>query len=238
MHGESSLKTSTESQHMAWRTGTLARGMDATEAHARGYQGLCEYSGEMKPFNALHRCPTPEVDEPIRCYACGEDADFSASQVKKGSHARCRACVDSKRSGRFAPFLQRARYGEPADLIEAVETIDLTRVLTLLEHGAQADGARQLLIRDPLLGLRAAYFEGAPVAEDDPIQPTTPLKMAVFRMSDCMLDETQRLVLLEISRALLRHGAPPAPARMLYETRYGAADEAEGAFGELYALLK
>ena len=224
---------------MAARTGRLPR-MDAAEAHARGYQGLCEYSGELKPFDALHRCPTPDVEQPIHCYACGEEAIFSGSQAKKGSHARCQACVVANKTARFAPFLQQARYGEPTGLIQAVEAIDLTRVLTLLEQGAQADEARQLLIPDPLLGLRAAYLEGLKVPEDDPIQPSTPLKMAVFRMSDCMLDEARRRELLDISRALLRHGAPPAPARRLYEDRYGMPDETEteGAFAELYALLK
>eukprot|EP00438_Fugacium_kawagutii_P005281 Skav213846 [mRNA] locus=scaffold2366:49606:50758:- [translate_table: standard] len=62
-------------------------------------------------------------------------------------------------------------------------------------------------------------------------------------LSDCMLDETARMRLVAIARALIERGAPVAPARQLFELRYGPCDEGDegeppNAFHHLYELLR
>lgn len=87
--------------------------------------GLCEYCGELKVLDQLGRCSTPEVEgSPVHCYSCGEPSEFSSSQARKESHARCDACIAARRTQRFKPFEQLARHGEPASLLQAVEEIN------------------------------------------------------------------------------------------------------------------
>ena len=228
----------------AMRSGTLTAPMDVVEAIDRGYRGLCEYCGEFKDLDKVGRCTTPDTDEPQYCYSCGDPADFSSSQAKKGSHARCHECVESGRNQRWAPFKDRAANGDPAELVTAVEHLNEELVMTLLAEGAAPDQPRQLIIRGadhPRLQWRAAYFaDGTPVPEDCARQPTTPLKMAVFRLSDAMLEEEAQLRLVRIAAALIEHGASREPAKHLYESRYGPAstdDEPANAFTQMYELL-
>jgi len=208
----------------------------------------CEFCGGLEAAHKLRRCTTPEVEEPTRCYACGEPADFSSSQARKGSRARCETCIHRGRSARFEPFKELAEFGDPATgrLVKAVEEINEALVLTLLEQdeAGLVDQARQLRSRVPVHGSgllwRAAYVsDGRPVHEEALGQPTTPLKMAVFRLSDCCLDEVARQTLVRIAHALVEHGASRDPAKEYFESRYGPAESSEdiNAFTQLYALL-
>ena len=212
------------------------------EATTLNLHGICEYCGELKPVEQLGRCSTPEVEEPLHCYACGRITEFSSSQARKGNHARCQACVDAGRKQRFQTFLEQAG-GHPNRLLKAVEEINEHLVRTLLEEEIEVDPTRQQLMKiEGLRAWRAAYTaDGQAVPEEDPEnhQPTTPLKMAVFRLSDCMLDEAARLSLVNIAQTLIEHGAPRAAAKELFENRYGPAeaDEEENAYTQLYALL-
>jgi len=56
---------------------------------------------------------------------------------------------------------------------------------------------------------------------DGYIQPTTPLRMVMFRISDALLENKSLLDLAEIAKVLLDHGADPKPAMLLAEDRYG-----------------
>ena len=220
----------------------------SAEAEA-DFRYVCEFCGELKPGDQVGRCGTPEVEEPFQCYSCGEVADFSSSQAQKGSRARCAACVEGGRRERHQPFRWRAEHGERG-LVEAVEEIDEELVFTLMER-AERDGgleglvdqARQLRLRVPNsgMGIRAAYLpDGRPAADEALFQPTTPLKMAVFRLSDCMLDEADRQKLVRIAQALIERGASKDAARAFFESRYGPAEPGEeiNAFTQLYALLR
>jgi hypothetical protein len=63
--------------------------------------------------------------------------------------------------------------------------------------------------------------------EDEPdglIQPTTPLRLVMFCISDCLLDPGGLEQFAEVARLLLRHGADPAPAMQIAEHRYGKYD--------------
>ena len=87
-------------------------------------------------------------------------------------------------------------------LINAVAAIDVTTVSSLLSQGADPNG-----IRSP--------------GGEDIIQPDRPLKMVVFRLSDCLLDESGWEGLATIAKMLLEYGADPVPAMQIAESRYG-----------------
>ena len=68
-------------------------------------------------------------------------------------------------------------------------------------------------------------FEGA---ASDAGQPTTPLRLVMFRISDCDLTDDDLRRYAEIARLLLRFGADPEPAMQIAESRYGPHDPSRG----------
>ncbi len=93
------------------------------------------------------------------------------------------------------------------DLIDAVARVDVAGVSALLSAGADPDHT----------------------VPGDGHQPTSPLRMVVFRASDALLDDDGLRRLAEIGRLLIDHGADPAPAMQLAELRYGPYDPAAAA---------
>jgi hypothetical protein len=93
-------------------------------------------------------------------------------------------------------------------LMAAVADCDVARTKELLAQGA-----------DPNY-----YQERDDENPDDPCQPTTPLRMVVFRISDSFLTEDHLAQFEEITRLLLKAGADPKPAQQLANQRYGAHD--------------
>jgi hypothetical protein len=90
-------------------------------------------------------------------------------------------------------------------LMDAVAYIDLKAVKRCLESGA-----------DP------SYIQHGD--ENDPVgtmQPTTPLRMVMFRISDNLLVEGDLKQFAEIAKLLLSYGADPKPAMEIAEHRYG-----------------
>lgn len=55
-------------------------------------------------------------------------------------------------------------------------------------------------------------------------QPTTPLRMVMFCISDNLLEEDDLKQFAEVATLLLQHGADPEPAMQLAEIRYGKYD--------------
>jgi hypothetical protein len=97
------------------------------------------------------------------------------------------------------------------ELMRAVEDFDVMAVSNCLTRGA-----------DPNYTLHAD--------EDEPnglMQPTTPLRMVMFRISDCDLPDSGFIKYTEIARLLLQHGADPRPAMEIAEHRYGKYDPNE-----------
>ena len=90
-----------------------------------------------------------------------------------------------------------------AQLMEAVAMFDLPLVCSLLASGADPD------------------YRSARDDEDPHIQPTTPLRMVMFRISDCLLSDEDILVFAQIARVLLDAGADPEPAMQIADERYG-----------------
>jgi hypothetical protein len=93
-------------------------------------------------------------------------------------------------------------------LMDAVSAVNLNGVRSALERGANPNFCR---LRD----------------EDEPdgyIQPTTPLRLVMFRISDCCLSDEELVRFAEIARVLLAAGADPLPAMVIAEWRYGDYD--------------
>jgi len=94
------------------------------------------------------------------------------------------------------------------ELMRAIERYDVGAVQACLENGADPN---YTLHRD----------------EDEPnglIQPTTPLRMVMFRISDSLLEDSDLKQYAEIAKLLLRYGADPKPAMFIAEHRYGKYD--------------
>jgi len=181
---------------------------------------------------------------PGACFACGAAvgcAAFSATQrarVASGEPGFCAACVAARARARYEPPPPPPLPG--ALLHDAVGAGDVARVRELLAGGADANAARQASA--PVRGVwRGLFFsDGAPAPEADPDdeQPTTPLKLAGFRIADGSLGEDQLADFESIARELLRFGADARPALRFMERRYGAFDaRAEGCAQGVFAVV-
>jgi hypothetical protein len=90
-------------------------------------------------------------------------------------------------------------------LMKAVEDYDVLGVKDCLTKGANPNYVRT--------------WDG-----DNTHQPTSPLRMVVFRISDNFLEDAHLIKFAEIATLLLQYGADPKPAIQLAELRYGKYD--------------
>ena len=108
------------------------------------------------------------------------------------------------------------------ELVEAVSQCDLQGVDNALLAGA--DPNYQWTV------------DGEPGA--GPAQPTSPLALLMFRISDSLLNDADLRACAKIADVLLHHGANPDPALRLAESRYGPYDaSATGAFAEVWHVV-
>eukprot|EP00040_Diaphanoeca_grandis_P002820 m.22793 g.22793 ORF g.22793 m.22793 type:complete len:218 (-) comp13953_c0_seq1:86-739(-) len=182
-----------------------------------------------------HGCATPleEFDEqaPTKspCYTCGliDDSDnitISVSQRQKhGGAARCNTCVTNRITDRAALPEEPATLG--ALLTDAVQTHNLDTVKQLLNAGANPDYIRQRTYFEPGVNkeVKLWFANGQPEPDLEPNQPTTPLKLVQFRISDCTLSQTDIAAFHAIEKVLLAAGADPLPASEYRNMRYGTA---------------
>ncbi len=94
------------------------------------------------------------------------------------------------------------------ELMEAIASHDLQAVKYCLEQGADPNYTR---FKD----------------EEEPngyLQPTTPLRLVMFCISDSLLKDNDLKQFAEISKLLLQYGANPKPAMEIAEWRYGKYD--------------
>jgi ankyrin repeat protein len=68
------------------------------------------------------------------------------------------------------------------------------------------------------------YYDLPEYRESPQHQPTTPLRLVVFRISDSLLEDSELEKFSEIAKLLLMAGADPKPAMELAEIRYGKYD--------------
>ena len=94
---------------------------------------------------------------------------------------------------------------EPLDeaLMKAVEGYDVEKVHAFLRAGANPNYVR--------------YYSGGDVRH----QPTTPLSMVIFRISDSRLEDEDLRNFGLIAKLLIQYGADVEPARQLARLRYG-----------------
>lgn len=88
-------------------------------------------------------------------------------------------------------------------LMKAVEHFDVDKVHACLRAGANPNYARN--------------YQGVDITH----QPTTPLRMVVFRISDSLLDDEDLLEFGKIAKLLIQYGAEAEPAYQLARLRYG-----------------
>jgi hypothetical protein len=100
-----------------------------------------------------------------------------------------------------------------ASLRDAINRHDLGKVRECLDRGA-----------DPNYKLDPVHGESL----ERSIQPTTPLQLVIFRISDCMLDDHDLVQFAEIATVLIQYGADPGPAMQIAEARYGHYDPDAG----------
>jgi hypothetical protein len=108
-------------------------------------------------------------------------------------------------------------------LMEAVERFNWQAVKECLDLGANPNYCR---FKD----------------EDSPnglMQPTTPLRMVMFRISDCDLTDQNLVQFREIARLLTEYGADPKPAMQIAEARYGKynSNEPLSPFMEVWQIV-
>ena len=112
-------------------------------------------------------------------------------------------------------------------LMEAVGRHDVDGVRELLLAGADANHVRLVLMSADATNTPSQVH-----------QPTTPLKLVMFAISDCLLGDEELRSFAKITHLLLQHGAAPAPAMVIAESRYGAYDKAAvGAFAEVWHIV-
>jgi hypothetical protein len=93
-------------------------------------------------------------------------------------------------------------------LMDAVSFYQVEKVKELLEAGA-----------DPNF-----YYDLPEYKVSPKHQPTTPLRLVVFRISDSLLEDEHLEKFKVIAKLLLKHGADPKAAMELAEIRYGKYD--------------
>ena len=186
-----------------------------------------------------HGCASllPDSDEiPARCYSCGHSPPgviISGTQRNKyGGAARCQACVSGGNVERWVPPQPvHPQEGPQEELFEAVSNFDVSRVQELLRSGADPNCPRQAVARNDRVRLVSGACsarlvklftrDGTPLPDEEPGQPTTPLKLVVFRISDCLLGVAELAAFKLVAEVLLTAGADPIPAVEYARERYG-----------------
>ncbi len=198
---------------------------DAEFVHCRYCLALIPIAPPLEG-SVAHACPPAPG-----CYSCAcvPNADsFSARQLAllaEGECARCRACVDANKTARDEPPLPPSPDALHEALTDAVANAIVERVASLLAQHADPNFVRRRMVRLPGSAKWQPAFSALGVAlrevDIDNAQPTTPLKLVAFRISDCMLVDADVERFRRIAELLLQHGADPAPALEHCELRYG-----------------
>ena len=110
----------------------------------------------------------------------------------------------------------------PGTLRKAIEHNDIDAVQKCLLQGADPN--------------HFTDFSG--FGTDNTGQPTTPLSLVVFCISNSFLEDEDLKQFAEIATLLLKHGADPKPAMELAELRYGKYDpDLKGLFMDVLHII-
>ena len=213
----------------------------------------CRYCGKI--FNIIEKheaCNSNNYDEAngiINCYSCEQkNKKYTNSQLQKMEKARCKDCVANNIFRRFAKF---EHLYKPIDnynildinkqLHEYVSLIDIEKVEHLLKNNANPNYIRQKTFCNNDEWVYLYNKNGREIAEDNIYQPITPLKLCVFRISDCLLTEIDRNNIIKIAEILIKYGAnDKKECVQYYISRYGEISNEDNDnvdFIKLYKVL-
>lgn len=195
----------------------------------------CPYCSKTIKYGDPHldSCTPNYIDgQLLWCYSCGEkNGEYSTSQLKKEDNARCFDCVKNGKIKKFEPYDYLSRYiphkinlaSIDKQLENAVSYSDIEKVNELLLLNANVNYVIQETVYCPIrhTHLFSYNIDGTEKPELDENQPTTPLKICVFKFSDCCLTDIERLKIIEIAKQLIKFGASVYEAKEYYESRYG-----------------
>ncbi|KAI8995796.1 hypothetical protein BC832DRAFT_595936 [Gaertneriomyces semiglobifer] len=161
------------------------------------------------------------------CYSCcGNTHQITSSQRSKhGPRARCVACIEKGETARFKKFDTFMRAAKtPAHILrEAVAETDVEAVERCLSRGYDPNMKQQLVEFDEINGrfLPIWNADGSVYERNEQDQPTTPLKLVVFRLSDCTLKPEDFRRYKVITQVLLDTGGDRAEAVRYAKYRFG-----------------
>jgi hypothetical protein len=180
----------------------------------------------------------------LSCYSCGnENGDYSSSQLNsKGSYARCKDCVLNNKVDKYEKYghlyglfmnPNEIKFKHINDHLNySVNTLNINNVKQLLDQDADPNYIRQDSFKHGSVNVNWYLNDGTEKPEIDETQPTTPLKLCVFRISDCMLTDENSQAIVEIAKVLIQNNATKIEALEYFKYRYGVREE-----DELYKLL-
>lgn len=110
-------------------------------------------------------------------------------------------------------------------LVEAITEHDVESVQRCIQHGANPN---YTWTNSPGLTSDSSF-----------LQPTTPLSLLIFLISNCLLSEDDLSDFHAIAEILLENNADPEPAIHLAKQRYGAYKESDNpsTFDSIYRLV-
>lgn len=188
-----------------------------------------------------------ERDGILYCYSCGgRDKQYSKIQLTKKDKARCIDCVTNQNTCRFAhyshlyqPTHNREIRSINEQLHNHINNLNFSKIKELLEQGANPNSHIQALFFDKNEHNWVYWYneDGTEKLWSDDHQPTTPLKLCVFRFSDCMLSSDDYNTIIKITRLLIEYGANNIDAINYYISRYEIPRE-EDRYSILYEVLQ
>lgn len=186
----------------------------------------------------LENCCTNYIDETLLfCYSCGKNNNkFSNSQLeKKRDKARCIECVKNNTVTKFEPFdyLFRDKCSEKntehfdSQLMNAISKLDLEKVNELLLLNANVNYVSQESFYCPIeFSYLLSYNDDGSEKKDlDITSASTPLKLCVFKFSDIVLSEHDKLKIIDIATQLIKFGASVTEATEYFVSRYGISSD-------------
>ena len=204
---------------------------------------LCEYCGELFPKdfegkrhdtysdgcpNGLNDDETYEKEYP--CFSCNsfENAK-SNSQKTRGWKGRCKICVKDKNYSRYKhfPYTDISKKHPVSLFNDALCDADIEKVKEYISAGIDPNVKRQLWEHDQLLSRYLPIWknDGSIYEEVSKAQPITPLKLVVFRISDCFLDVDDLQRFKAVAEILVEAGADKIEAIAYAKRRYGELEK-------------
>lgn len=185
---------------------------------------ICQYCGKFTPLQSNHidECKLNESnydkdnDLILSCFSCGvNNGSYTKSQLAKKHLARCTNCVNMKNTEKHMSFEYESKYGYGhvnKYMEKAIEDMNYDKVKELLINGADPNYIRQHSYYCNENNKHYAIYDmnGAEIQEiiiNNIQQPSTPLKLCIFKLSDCRLNDEDMKTLINIANLLLNYGA-------------------------------